>query len=404
MQGGIGDFDILGSAMSRIVLHLDMDAFFAAVEERDKPRLKGLPIVVGSDPVNGRGRGVVSTANYAARKYGIKSAMPISKAWDLSQQAKKAGKPEVTFIGGNYHKYSAVSKEIFKYLATKGDAFEPASVDEAYLEFSSKAQATSNKLQVPSNTENEWEAAKKLGQEIKDYIKKNFQLTCSIGIGPNKLIAKIAAGENKPDGLTVIRDEEVQDFLDPKSVRELLGIGPKTEAELKKFGILTIAQLRAKSKDQLIEWFGKHGEGMYRSARGISDSPVEAGWEAKSVGRHQTYDTDTLDGTQLMTTLREMAEEISRDVRKEKKWFRTVTLTVRFSNFITHNRSHTIDPPAQDAKTLETEGMKLLLPFLDSRENPKRLKIRLIGLRAEKFVENKETSAARKVAKQQGLF
>ncbi len=372
----------------RIILHLDMDAFFASVEERDHPRLKGLPIVVGSDPAAGKGRGVVSTANYLARAYGIKSAMPISRAWDLSQQAKKAGKPEVAFMGGSYSQYAKVSREIFNYVATKGDAFEPASVDEAYLDVSSLGS---------------YEAAKKLGSEIKDWVKQHQQLTCSVGIGPNKMIAKIAAGEDKPDGLTVVRDEAVQAFLDPKSVRELMGIGPKSEVQLNKLGIKTIRELRDQSKEFLIEHFGKHGEGMYRQARGISDSPVDATWEAKSVGRHYTFDVDTLDGSQMMPVLRDMAKEIAAEVVRDKKWFRTVVFTARFSNFQTQTRSHTLDTPAQDPGTLETEGLKLLLPFLDSRENPKRLKLRLIGLRAEKFVEQQKT-IKKKEAQQPGLF
>src|SRR5687768_4111799 len=151
--------------MSRIVLHIDMDAFFASVEERDKPRLKGLPIVVGADPAAGKGRGVVSTANYAARKYGIKSAMPISFAWNKSQQAKKAGKPEVIFMDVDMARYAAVSREIFAYMATKGDAFESGGIDEAYLDVTSAGS---------------YEKAEGLAREIKAWMKKHQQLTCSI--------------------------------------------------------------------------------------------------------------------------------------------------------------------------------------------------------------------------------
>ncbi len=195
----------------RIILHVDMDAFFAAVEERDKPRLKGLPIVVGSDPANGKGRGVVATANYLARRYGIKSALPIGRAWDLSQQAKKAGKPEVVFMEGDFRSYGKASYEIFEYIKTQGDAFEPASIDECYLEIMST-----------------WEEAERIAKEIQETVQHKFRLSCSVGVGPNKLISKIAAGMQKPHGLTVVREEKVQDFLDPLSVRELSGIGPKS--------------------------------------------------------------------------------------------------------------------------------------------------------------------------------
>ncbi len=198
----------------RIVLHVDMDAFFAAVEERDKPWLAGLPIVVGSDPKEGHGRGVVATSNYKARVYGIRSAMPITEAWRRSEAAGQEGKPKVIFLLGRHHRYREVSHSIMEYLGTLGGVLEPASIDEAYLEL----QVTSDMRQ---GEKDRWKEAEELAREIKKHILETEKLTCSVGIGPNKLIAKIASGFKKPDGLTVIHPGDIQKFLDPLPVREI---------------------------------------------------------------------------------------------------------------------------------------------------------------------------------------
>ncbi len=347
-----------------------MDAFFASVEERDHPRIKGLPIVVGSDPANGQGRGVVSTANYAARAYGIKSALPISRAWQLSQKAKTAGKPEAVFFEPNIRKYDAISREIFTYITTQGAVFEAGGIDECYLE-----------LQAA-----EWDQAEKTAKKIQEYVQKKFQLSCSIGIGPNKLIAKIAAGRQKPHGLTMVCADLVQEFLDPLPARELRGIGAKTAAALEEQGIQTVKQLRQKGKAELMETFGKkHGEGMYRYARGVDDAPLEVDREAKSIGSEVTFDADTLDAGRIVATLKELAGQVHKELIREKKVFKTVGVVVRLSNFDTKTRAHTLPEATDSRRVLEAEALQLLLPFLDSRENPERKKLRLIGVRAEKL-------------------
>jgi len=381
--------------MGRIVLHIDMDAFFASVEERDHPRLRGLPIVVGSDPAAGHGRGVVATANYAARAYGIKSAMPISQAWQRSEQAKKEGKPAVVFMGGSFSRYAQASREIFQYIATQGNAFEPASVDECYLEIRSKNEDVRIK---------EWEGAEKTARKIQAYIQKKFGLSCSIGVGPNKLISKIAAGIRKPHGLTVVRPDEVQKFLDPLPVSELAGVGPKTAAALVHIGVSTVRQLRRISEAQLLGMFGKHGTSMYQFARGEDASPVEAGGEAKSVGRHQTFDVDTRSAEEILSALHQLAEEIILDVVRLHVWFKTIAVTVRFSNFKTYSRSYTLARATQDPLTLLFHGTRLLLPYLDARQNPHGLKIRLVGLRAEKFVDDPGPEPSQSTAHQGRLF
>ncbi len=362
--------------MSRIVLHIDMDSFFASVEERDHPRLKGRPIVVGADPVDGRGRGVVSTANYAARKYGIKSAMPISKAWVLSQQAKRAGKPEAVFMEPNIRRYSEVSREIFGYIATLGQKFEQGGIDEAYLEIKNYELRSKNY---------EWERAEKIAKGIKKWVKEKQGLTCSVGIGPNKLIAKMAAQENKPDGLTVIKTEEVEKFLEPKSVRELPSIGPKAEIQLNRIGVKTISDLKKLSEERLQGEFGKWGISMYQKARGLDDSPVSNEQETKSIGEQLTFDRDTLDPTIILNEFSKLIESVHKSLLKEKFKFKTISVIVRFSSFITKTRAHTLKIATDDLEIFKTEAMKLLLPFLDSRENPHRMKLRLIGVRAEKL-------------------
>lgn len=354
----------------RIILHIDMDAFFAAIEERDKPRLRGLPIVVGADPANGKGRGVVSTANYIARKYGIHSAQPISIAWRYSQNAKKEGKPEAVFLSPNIAIASRESNKIFEYLRTVSEAVEPASIDEAYADISATGS---------------YAKAEALAVKIKEYVKKHHKLTCTIGIGPNKLIAKIAAQEKKPDGLTVIRDSEVQRFLDPKLAKVIPGIGPKTYQALTEKGITTIKQLRQLNKNELVEAFGKNGVHMYQASRGIDESPIVTDYETKSIGEQQTFDKDTLDATIILAAFKGMAKSVAGSLKKEKKKFRTVVIVVRFSDFETLTRSHTIEEASDAADVLEKEALQLLLPFLDSRENPKHKKIRLVGVRAEKL-------------------
>ncbi|MDO8560607.1 MAG: DNA polymerase IV [bacterium] len=352
----------------RIIFHIDMDAFFASVEERDKPWLKGKPVVVGADPKHGKGRGVVSTANYKAREYGIHSAQPISVAWRLSENAVREGKPRVYFLGGDFQSYGKASGEIMAILRKHGDKIEPASIDEAYLDVTSAES---------------FEKAEKLAQKIKNEIKKKERLTASIGIGPNKLIAKMASGMNKPDGLTVIQPEDVQKFLDSQPVEAIPGIGPKSGRILKFKGIKTIADLRKMARAELIKAFGKCGEGMAESARGVDDSAVTEERETKSIGEQETFEKDTLDPGILIKALQGLAESVFNSVQKGKLIFKTVSIAVRFEDFETKSRAHTLKKAISDNKTFEAEALKLFLPFLDRRENPKKKLIRLIGVRAE---------------------
>jgi DNA polymerase IV (DinB-like DNA polymerase) len=348
-----------------------MDAFYAAVEARRDPGLREKPLVVGADPKEGRGRGVVTTASYAARRYGIRSGMPITRAWRLAEAAHRRGEPATIFIRGDRALYQEVSARIMAILARAAEAFEEASIDEAYVDLSSLGS---------------FEAAIERARWLKAEIVREEGLTASVGIGPNKLVAKIASDFQKPDGLTVVRPEEVPAFLDPLRIRVIPGIGPKTERFLHEQGIRTVADLKALERGQLAEWLGRWGEALFAKARGLSDSPVSNEWEPKSVGEQETFEVDTRDATFVLDRARELAHTVfARLGAQGFSAFRTVTVTVRFENFITFTRSHTVREAWTSEEALCAEAVGLLVPFLDERENPRHRKLRLIGVRAEKL-------------------
>ena len=356
----------------RIIAHVDMDAFYASVEERYHPELRGRPVVVGADPKGGTGRGVVTAASYAARKYGIRSALPISRAWRLAQAARKKGLPETVFVRGDRALYLEVSGRIMAIIAQGAGAFEEASIDEAYVDLSALGDL---------------ERAREHASALKREILEREGLTCSIGVGPNKLVAKIASDFRKPDGLTVVAPAAVETFLAGLSIRVIPGIGPKTEAFLHDQQVKTVADLRGVELDQLRAWFGKGGEDLHRKARGLSDDPVTNDWERKSVGEQETFETDSLDPGFVLGRARELAVTVfQRFVAERFQAFRTVTVTVRFSGFLTVSRSHTGKAPFTSTEELQAEVRQLLEPFFDTRENPKGKKIRLIGVRVEKLL------------------
>jgi DNA polymerase IV (DinB-like DNA polymerase) len=354
-----------------IIAHLDMDAFFAAVEERDHPELRGLPLVVGSNPEDGKGRGVVSTANYLAREYGIFSATPISRAWKLSEAAKRRGKPGVVFVYPNFARYSEISDRIMTIVRRHVPVVEEAGIDEAYLDLSFAGS---------------YERAEEICQIIKKQIREEEGLTASMGIGPNKLIAKIASDFRKPDGLTIVREEEAEAFLAPLPVRKIPGIGPKTEKMLAGKGITLVRHLKQFSADELQTWFGKWGLALHEKVRGRGSATLTLTWEPKSIGEQETFAQDTLDLSFIFERLWGMCRQVWKRLFKNGfVHFRTVVVTVRFADFQTFTRAHTLAEPTDSLKTLQFEAMRLLMPFLDQRENPRRKLIRLIGVRVEKL-------------------
>src|SRR5215468_6226773 len=361
----------------RIIVHVDMDAFYAAVEERYSPALRGLPVAVGADPKEGRGRGVITTANYLARKYGIHSALPIARAWRLAEAARRRGEPATVFIRPNFTLYRDVSARIMQIFERAADAFEEASIDEAYLDVSSREN---------------FPAAIEHMTNLKAEIREKEGLGCSFGIGPNKLIAKIASGYQKPDGLTVVVPDTVQQFLDPLTIRVIPGIGPKGEAFLHQRNIRTIKDLREIPEGALTEWFGKWGQRLFERARGIDDSVVSNEWTRKSIGEQETFEQDTRSLSLVTERLDAMVQHLITKLReKQFAGFRTITLTVRFSDFETKNRSRSVksgtlrDNEAESLRLLKERAVEILLPFFDARENPRGKAIRLIGLRLEKL-------------------
>jgi DNA polymerase IV (archaeal DinB-like DNA polymerase) len=363
---------VLEGKMARIITHLDMDAFFAAIEERDTPALRGVPLVVGADPRGGTGRGVVSTSNYLARAYGIHSATPISMAWRLSEAARLAGKPPVAFVSVDMPKYVRVSDGIMGMVRRFIPIVEQASIDETYGDL--------------SFTES-YAAAESLCRELKAAIHTEARLTASVGIGPNKLIAKIASGMSKPDGLTIVREEDTESFLAPLPLRAIPGIGPKREALLSKQGLKLVREMKTVTAAQLKDVFGKRGLDLYEKIRGRDLTPLEEYAEVKSIGEQHTFEIDTLNSQQLFSELELLSKGVLDRLQQEGfQSFRTVVLTVRFADFKTTSRAHTMTEPADGMATLRREGLRLLMPFLDRRENPGRQLIRLLGVRVEKLM------------------
>src|SRR2546425_11426340 len=311
----------------RIIAHVDMDAYYASVEARYNPALRDKPVVVGADPKEGRGRGVVEAASRAPARHGPRALRPLPRPGRRAGAARRKGEPEVVFVHGNRKLYSEVSERVMAILASAGDAFEEASIDEAYLDLSSLGS---------------FEAAVERARALKREIAEREGLTCSVGLAPNKLVAKIASDFKKPDGLTVVVPEDVQAFLDPLGIRVIPGIGPKTEAELHERGIRTVRDLRGLELGQLADWSGRWGEDLHAKAHGLSDSPVSNEWEPKSVGEQETFEVNTLDSTFILGRVRALVGEVfTRLQRQGFRALRTGTITVRFAHFRTLTRSHT---------------------------------------------------------------
>lgn len=356
----------------RIVAHVDFDAFFASVEERDKPYLKGLPIAVGADPEGGSGRGVVATASYAARAYGIRSATPIREAWRLSEKARAEGKPACIFITPVFHKYGAVSEEAFGVIRRLFPHVEQVSVDEGYVDITSCGSYA-------------------VAQEKMKALQKEIQRTCglslSVGIAPNKLMAKLACGLQKPKGFTVVTPEEVARTLLTVPLKDIPGIGPKTLARLNAHGVRSVAHARMLDWNMLRRLFGTHGFDMYERLRGIDERPVVSEHEPQlSIGKHHTFSKDLHDFRAVYEQLEYQAGRIMAKLGHEGyTGFKKVVLTVRYEDFETYDASVSFDEPRTDRETLERSALKLLLPCFESKRNPHKKAVRLIGLKVERL-------------------
>jgi DNA polymerase IV (DinB-like DNA polymerase) len=351
------------SEKKRIIFHLDMDHFYTAVEEREHPEYKGKPVIVGADPKGGAGRGVVATSNYEARKDGVKSGIPISRAWKLC--------PEAIYLPPNFPLYIKVSNEIMDIARKYADKFEQWGIDEAFLDVSSKVK--------------DYAEAEALAKQIKHEILAKEQLTCSIGIGPNKLTAKIASDYQKPDGLTVVKEGEVERFLAPLPVRKLLWVGRKTEAKLKALGINTIGDLARYDPAVLTETFGVMGTQMHLMARGIDRSEVEPRTEVKSISHETTFEEDTDDADTVLKALDALSEEACKEALNQSLFFKTATVKVRYENFETHTRSKTLPFMTNRPQDLKKIARELLQTYLGHDR-----KIRLIGVRVSSFVKGEK--------------
>jgi DNA polymerase IV (DinB-like DNA polymerase) len=344
---------------NRVIFHLDMDHFYTAVEERERPEIKGKPVVVGSDPKEGKGRGVVSTSNYEARKLGIRSGIPISHAWKLC--------PTAVYLQPNFPVYIKVSNEIMQIIRKYADKFEQWGIDEAFMDVSSKAKTPKE--------------AEPLARQIKQEIKDKTQLTASIGVGPNKLIAKVASDYQKPDGLTIVDESEAEAFLAPLPVRKLLWVGRKTEAKLKELGVNTIGDLASFDPTALSDYFGVMGLQMHLTAKGIDKSEVEGRSGVKSVSHETTFEEDTADTKAVLNALLELCVEVQKEAEAQYLLFKTVTLKLRYENFETHTRSKTLPFLTNRLRDLQKTVREMLLANLQVNR-----KIRLVGVRVSNLV------------------
>jgi len=338
----------------RRILHIDMDAFFAAVEEQRHPELRGKPVVIGGsgDPTK---RGVVSTASYEARKYGIHSALPLRTAYNLC--------PEAVFLPVDYEEYSRVSGIIKTALKEMSSIMEDVGIDEAFLDIS-EIDKTPDEI----------------AQEIKERIKEETGLTCSIGVASNKLLAKIASDMQKPDGLTIIEEKDIEGRIWLLPVRKLWGVGPKTETSLKNIGINTIGELALMPVDRLVETYGQsYGHYLHEASSGIDESPLVTHWEPKSVSRETTFQMDTNNWQTIAKTIAELAKEVVDDIRQKGYKGRTVTLKVRFTDFKTYTRAKTLDEPTDSIEDIRKAAFGCL------KRIEMKMKVRLIGVRITQF-------------------
>jgi DNA polymerase-4 len=348
----------------RKILHIDMDAFYASVEQRDRPELRGKPVIVGWPGE----RSVVCAASYEARKFGVHSAMPATRAMRLC--------PEGTFIHPDFEKYRAASKQIREIFGRHTPLVEPLSLDEAYLD------VTEELTGIPTATET--------AETIRREIRAETQLTASAGVAPNKFLAKIASDWRKPDGCFVIRPHQVQQFLLPLPVRKIPGVGPATEKVMTEMSIATVGDLFGFSSDQLVARFGKWGTRLWELARGIDESPVVPSQKRKSWSSENTFPTDiTMD--EVAAYIREESQKLWKALSDKKMVGRTVTVKLRTGDFKTATRRLTPEAPPSNGDDLARIGVELLTRF----DFPPQSRYRLAGIGMSNFVDEEDETEIR---------
>jgi DNA polymerase IV len=340
-----------------MILHVDMDAFYASVEQRENPSLVGKPVIVGGTPA---GRGVVAAANYEARKFGVHSAMPAVTARRLC--------PHGVFLPCRMDFYSQVSGQIRQIFDRFTPLVEPLSLDEAFLDV--------------TGSEGLFGPPHEIGRQIKRAIRDELRLVASVGVAPNKFLAKIASDLEKPDGFVVVQPDRIQEFLDPLPIERLWGVGKVAAAALYKLGVRTISQLRRLPVDVLTDHFGKSGEHLWELAHGMDDRRVVPDREAKSISHETTFATDITDGEPLRAWLLELTEQVARRLRRHRLRGRTVQLKVRFSNFRTITRARTVPEATNVTQEVWQAAAGLLEDALPAGHPP----VRLIGVGVSGFV------------------
>jgi DNA polymerase IV len=326
------------AAVSRTILHVDMDAFYASVEQRDHPEYRGKPLIVGSDPKEGKGRGIVATCSYEARKFGIHSAQPISRAWKLC--------PQGIYVRPEMDKYARVSDRVMEILSGFTDLLEQVSIDEAFLDVTGSGKLMGTGVEIAG--------------KIKERIRNELGLTASVGVASNKFVAKVASDLEKPNGLVVVAPGKEGEFLSPLPISRIWGVGPKTEASLKRVGLERIGQVAAMPHSDLAALFGKSGAHFWQLAHGIDDRAVVSEEGCKSIGHEITFDSDTGDWALLERTLLELTEKVSQRLRTNSVRARTIAIKFRESDFSTCTRRITLNDPVDTSEKIFPVASKLL--------------------------------------------
>ena len=345
--------------MDRTILHVDLDAFFAAVEQRDRPELRGKPVIVGGDP---RGRGVVSAASYEARRFGVHSAMSLREA------VRRC--PDGVFLPVAGRRYQQASREVMAVLRRFTPLVEPISIDEAFLDVTGSRPLFGDGPTIAAN--------------IKSAIRDEVGLTASVGVARTKLVAKIASDLRKPDGLVVVPPGDEASFLAPLPIGRLWGVGERTAAALTEYGVRTIGDLAALSSDLLVRRFGKHGGSLASRAKGVDDDPVHDGDPAKSVGHEHTFDTDTSDREIIERTLLAMSDGVAGRLRSAGVRASTVAVKIRDSSFRTITRQRTLSEPTDMTEPIFRAALELARPEVRG------IRVRLLGVTASNLGEREQ--------------
>lgn len=343
---------------SRKIIHIDMDAFFASVEERDNPDLKGKPVIIGSDPRKTGGRGVVSTCNYEARKFGVHSAMSSKEAYERC--------PQAIFISGNYQKYREIGMQIREIFRCYTDLVEPMSIDEAYLD------VTENKRGIKS--------AIKIAKMIQYDIWQEVHLTCSAGVSYNKFLAKLASDYDKPKGLTLVLPEDARDFLKKLPIEKFHGVGKKSVEKLHQMGVFTGADLLEIPEMTLIDHFGRFGYDLYRKARGISNSPVRPNRIRKSIGSERTYSKLLYEDADIKSEISKNTRRVVDSLMRNNKVGRIVVLKVRYADFSTLTKRKTLDEVTNDFEVIDQAAHAIFNSLEESKSGVRLLGVTITGL------------------------